>query len=67
MDNDTLLGIAISSVCGLGLLGAIAVLVLGTIFKWRIGINFAALVGKAKCAECGAPCPAVARIPKTPY
>jgi hypothetical protein len=67
MNNDTILGIVFGSVCGLGLLGAIAVLVLGTIFKTRFGINVAAIFGAAKCAECAAPAPIVARIPKTPY
>ena len=67
MNNDTLLGIAFASLCGFGILGAIALLVVGTIFKTRWGINLAAVFGSAKCAECGAPSPAVARIPKTPY
>jgi hypothetical protein len=67
VDNDTILGIIFGTVCGFGLLGAIAFLVLGTIFKTRFGINLASLFGGAKCAECGARAPKVARIPKTPY
>ncbi len=63
MDNDTILGIVFGSLCGLALLGGLGALVLGTIFKTRFGIN----LGRAKCAECGAPSPQIARIPKTPY
>ena len=48
MNDDTLLGIAIGSLCGLALIGGLAALVLGTVFKWRIGINLAG----AKCSEC---------------
>jgi hypothetical protein len=63
MNTDTILGIALGSVCGLALMGALALLVFGTIYKTRFGINFSA----PKCAECGASVPSVARIPKTPY
>jgi hypothetical protein len=65
--NDTVLGILFGCVCGSGILAGIAVLVVGTIFKTRFGINFASVFGRAKCAECGEPAPEVVRIPKTPY
>ena len=61
--NKDIIGIIGSCICGLGLLAAIATLVLGTIFKTRFGIN----LGATKCVECGTPTPTVARIPKTPY
>jgi hypothetical protein len=62
MNNDTLLGIAIGSLCGLALLGGLAALVFGTIFKWRIGIN----IFGAKCSECGKSALAV-RAPTDTY
>jgi hypothetical protein len=58
VDLDTLLGIAIGSLCALALFGAVGLLVLGTILKWRIGIN----LGGAKCSECGEP----AQVPRVP-
>ena len=66
MNNDTIAGILLGSLCGLALLGGLAALVVGTIFKTRFGMNVTAIFGGAKCAHCGAPVPAV-RTPKTPY
>ena len=62
MNNDTLLGILFGSICGLGLIAAIATLILGAIYKTRFGIN----LGKAECSKCGRAAPAV-RVPKTTY
>jgi len=67
MDDDRLFGIVFVAVFGVVILATIAFLGIGTIFKTRFGINVAAVFGRAKCAECGAPSPKVARIPKTPY
>jgi hypothetical protein len=62
MNNDAILGILIGSLCGLALLGGLAALVLGTIFKARIGIN----IFGAKCSECGKAAPVV-RAPTDVY
>jgi hypothetical protein len=67
VDDETIINIALGSLCCLGVLGAIGFFVLSSIFKTRFGINLAAVFAGAKCAACGAPLPAVARIPKTPY
>ena len=63
MKNEDIIGIALSSICGFALLGALGLLVMGTIMKTRFGINF----GKPKCSECAESIPLVVRIPKTPY
>jgi hypothetical protein len=62
VDNDTLMGILVGSMCVLGVLAAIATLVLGTVFKTHFGIN----LGTPTCSECGTTMPSVVRIPKTP-
>ena len=62
MNNDTLLNVAFASLCGLGLLGGVALLFIGTLMKARFGIN----LGKARCGECREPAPTV-RVPKTTY
>src|SRR5438309_1362488 len=62
MENDTLLGIVFSSICGCGLVGAIGFLVIGTIFKLPFGVN----LGRAECGECGRAAPTV-RAPKDLY
>jgi hypothetical protein len=67
MENDIIFNIALGSLCALACLGGIGFFVVSTIFKTRFGINLASLIGAAKCAECGASAPKVARIPKTPY
>ena len=59
MENDTLLGIVFSSVCGCGIVGGIGFLAVGTIFKLPFGVN----LGRA---ECGRAAPTV-RAPKDLY
>jgi hypothetical protein len=65
MDNDTILGIVVGSLCAFGILSAMAVLVLGTVFKTRFGLN-PFNVFAVKCAECGAG-PPIVRVPRTTY
>ena len=62
MDPDAIIGIALGAVCVLSLLGGLALLVLGTIFQTRFGLNFRG----ARCAECGKKAPTV-RAPKNLY
>jgi hypothetical protein len=62
MSTDTIIGIIAGTVCGLGLIGGIGILVLGTIFKTRFGVNLSG----AKCGKCGKKAPTV-RAPQTTY
>lgn len=60
---EDIIGIACAGMLGIVLLGAVALVIHGTIFKTRFGIN----LGACECAECGTPIPSVVRIPKTPW
>jgi hypothetical protein len=62
MDIDSIIIIILGAGCGFALLGGVVLLVVGTIFKTRFGIN----LGTARCGECRKAAPTV-RAPKTLY